>query len=117
MNNRELILTTCDEQMVGVFENKWKKEGLVECGEDNAPLHGFLWGFGDMELISSRPKYPEENWIVYEPIGPTSRNEIGNYTTCNAANVVFFGSRDDAVKYMLKYGNPDLGIPCTTFES
>ena len=103
-----LVLRTCPADMVatgkredgGTYSMRWPRQGPVEAPDwDPTPrcgggLHGLPWGNGDWSLLSSAD---DAVWQVFEVDTATLVDIDGTKSKFQRGNVLFSGSRVDAV--------------------
>jgi hypothetical protein len=101
-----LVLRSCSSELKSYGGFQWVESGPIaapdwqstkECGKG---LHGFAWGEGNANLanLSSDAK-----WLVCEVDDATAIDLVGKVKFPNCI-VVFCGTRDEAVNYLLANG-------------
>ena len=104
MEHNAYILRTCNADMSSRNGFVWPREGVVECPdwkpteECGNGLHGALWGEGDGSLLDWSSNAV---WVV---AGIEEWIDLGGKVKFQRAEVVFAGSRYEAVAEIIKRG-------------
>ena len=115
MTSTVLILRTCKADMTAHEGFRWPESGPVEAPDwDPTPecghgLHGLLWGCGDASSIT----YPEGRWLVVEAKA-ADVVDLGGKVKFPRGQVVFVGTRDEAIAYLDQHGAADKPVVYAT---
>ena len=115
MTSTVLILRTCKADMTAHEGFRWPESGPVEAPDwDPTPecghgLHGLLWGCGDASSIT----YPEGRWLVVEA-NAADVVDLGGKVKFPRGQVVFVGTRDEAIAYLDQHGAADKPVVYAT---
>ena len=104
MEHKAYILRTCNADMSSRNRFVWPREGAVECPdwkptkECGNGLHGALWGEGDGSLLDW------SDGAVWVVAGVDEWIDLDGKVKFPRADVVFSGSRGDAVAMLVSLG-------------
>ena len=104
-SDHSLVLRCCQPDGSSSNGFVWPKSGLVACNDFRNTracgngLHGWLWGEGDVTAAGGVADQADALWLVVE-VETKKLVELGGKVKFPSGNVIFSGSRFDAVKFI-----------------
>jgi len=105
-DGHSLVLRTCNADLTSYNGFRWPESGAVEAPDWNPRaecgngLHGLLWGFGNGSLLNWDA---DAKWLVVDVV-TADVVEIGDKVKFPRCEVVYCGTRDEAVALLIAHG-------------